>query len=74
MAWERAKIRCGPYCESFYLCYMLRCLMQYNIFSIPKRGLKTKFVLYVGFDRESRIFRLEVLGTKDIAIGPLEYL
>ena len=52
---------------------MLRCLMQYNIFSIPKRGLKTKFVLYVGFDRESRIFRLEVLGTKDVAIGPLEY-
>ena len=52
---------------------MLRCLMQYNIFSIPTRGLKTKFVLYVGFHRESRIFRLEVLGTKDVTIGPLEY-
>ncbi|KZV70437.1 hypothetical protein PENSPDRAFT_665021 [Peniophora sp. CONT] len=38
---------------------------------IAKRG--KNFTVLVGNDRTSRIFRLEVLFTKDVAIGPLEY-
>ena len=34
---------------------------------------KKNFTLVIGEERETRLFHLEVLGTKDIAIGPLEY-
>ncbi|VDC06451.1 unnamed protein product [Peniophora sp. CBMAI 1063] len=34
---------------------------------------KNNFKLIIGYQRTKRLFRIEVLGTKDVAIGPLEY-
>lgn len=50
-----------------------------TVFNVSKRTVVTAsnriitFVLLEGHLRASKIFRLEVLGTRDVAIGPLDY-
>ncbi|VDC04978.1 unnamed protein product [Peniophora sp. CBMAI 1063] len=60
---------------------MRKRMLSTKLYAVAKDKIWTVFVckhranfkLVVGLERTKRIFRLEVLGTKDVAIGPLEY-